>query len=641
MKKIIFLLTIFVLILSSCSTEELALKKHFETTKVWTGTILNSSYQIAYTESFDSVSLWAKVWWKITSINKDVWDRVRAWELIATLDWAEARVWFSSSLDIISSLENLKNSTSKSFDLQIEATKEQIKQLEKSLELADIWISWANSGVSDTKNINQSQINTLKAQLSQAELWLDSSILNYENTKNLLAQKENDIYTNSKNALSSSSILWNNVIDFLDNIFWVTDANKNKNNSFEIYLWARNSWQKNEAENLIRKFIIDFREIEKNNKNLNTSEEIKQALEKTYSLFNSDLKTLLTLSYKVFENSVSWVALPESTLNEFKRNITDFQTQNQQIILSVSWNYMVWLKWSLDNISTIEKEKKSTLDMLEKQIENSKKQIDILKETIKLQEASWSWMITEVNTILLQSEKQKELIYLQINEVNAWIKSIEKQKLSALSEIDAKISQARAGQNEAWVMIDNTRIYSPIDWIIVQKLAEVWQVVWAWNPVLVVSDSSDIRIEVSVWENLEELVFLWKRVQVEIDWVSQIKTWTITKILPQRDLVTKRILLEIKIENKNSDIKLWSFSKVYFEFEEKEENHGMIIPNNAIISRYMIPWVYVLENEIATFRKIEILKQNDNFSEINWLEVWEIIITNGKENIFDWEKLAN
>jgi len=42
----------------------------------------------------------------------------------------------------------------------------------------------------------------------------------------------------------------------------------------------------------------------------------------------------------------------------------------------------------LDNISTIEKEKKSTLDMLKKQIENSKKQIDILRETIKLQEAS-------------------------------------------------------------------------------------------------------------------------------------------------------------------------------------------------------------------------------------------------------------
>jgi membrane fusion protein (multidrug efflux system) len=637
MKKIIFLLTISLLIISSCSKEELVIKKHFETSTVSTWSVLDSSYQIWYTDSFDSVSLWAKVWWKITSINKDVWDRVRAWELIATLDWAEARVWYWSSLDIISSLESLKNSTWKSYDKQIEATMQQIKQLEKSLELADIWINWASSWVSDTKNINQSQINTLKVQLSQAELWLESSQLNYENTKNLLNQKENDIFTNSKNALSSSSILWNNVIDFLDNIFWVTDANKNKNNSFEIYLWARNSWQKNETENLIKKFIIDFRELEKNNKNLESKEEIQQSLENTYALFNNDLKKLLSLSYKVFENSVSWVALPDSTLNEFKRNISEFQTQNEQIILSVSWNYMVWLKWSLDNISTIEKEKKSTLDMLKKQIENSKKQIDILRETIKLQEASWSWMITEVNTMLLQSEKQKELIYLQINETHAWIQAIENQKLAALSEIDAKISEVKAGKNEAWVMIDNTRIYSPIDWIIVQKFAEVWQVIWAWNPVFVVSDSSDIKIEISVWENLEELVFVWKKVQVEIDWVSQIKTWTITKILPQRDLVTKRVLLEIKLENNNGDIKLWSYSKVYFEFEDT--NYGIIIPNNAIISRYMIPWVYVLQDNKAIFKKIEILKQNDSFSEVIWLEVWEIIITNWKENIFDWEKL--
>jgi len=45
--------------------------------------------------------------------------------------------------------------------------------------------------------------------------------------------------------------------------------------------------------------------LEKNNKNLESKEEIQQSLENTYALFNNDLKKLLSLSYKVFENSVS------------------------------------------------------------------------------------------------------------------------------------------------------------------------------------------------------------------------------------------------------------------------------------------------------------------------------------------------
>jgi hypothetical protein len=53
----------------------------------------------------------------------------------------------------------------------------------------------------------------------------------------------------------------------------------------------------------------------------------------------------------------------------------------------------------------------------------------------------------------------------------------------------------------------------------------------------------------------------------------------------------------------------------------------------------MIPWVYVLENWIVKFKNIEILKQNDSFSSVKWLEVWETIILDGKENIWDGEEL--
>ena len=79
-------------------------------------------------------------------------------------------------------------------------------------------------------------------------------------------------------------------------------------------------------------------------------------------------------------------------------------------------------------------------------------------------------MLDDAHTLFSQSEKQKELIYLQIHETHTSIQAVEKQKQAALSEIDAQISEVQAGKNEAGVMIENTKIYSPINGIIVEKI---------------------------------------------------------------------------------------------------------------------------------------------------------------------------
>ena len=54
----------------------------------------------------------------------------------------------------------------------------------------------------------------------------------------------------------------------------------------------------------------------------------------------------------------------------------------------------------------------------------------------------------------------------------------------------------------------------------------------------------------------------------------------------------------------------------------------------------MIPQVYILENGKTKLTPIEIVKQNDNFSQITWVNVWDIIVTDGKENITDGEILT-
>jgi len=54
------------------------------------------------------------------------------------VDSSEASSNFSSNVEIINSLENLKNSTIESYQKQIQSNQEKINQLKKSIEISQI-----------------------------------------------------------------------------------------------------------------------------------------------------------------------------------------------------------------------------------------------------------------------------------------------------------------------------------------------------------------------------------------------------------------------------------------------------------------------------------------------------------------------
>lgn len=620
MKKLLILTILSSLLLTSCSEEKKEItKKYYKTQTVQTGSVLVSDNFVWYTDSFHTIALAPKVGGKIVSINKNVWDKVKIWEIVATLDSTEAKTWYSSSLDIISSLESLKKSTSEMFESQIQVMQEKISQANTAIEMADISIDWANSWIKDTQNTIESGLKTIDTQIENLETQI-------ENTTNSLNNKENDIYNNSKNAISNANIFASNLVDFLDNLFWVTDWNKYKNDAFEIYLWAKNSSLTNQMDNDILSLINKLKQA----KSLPTDskDDLKWTLEFYNWLFWNDIRNILKNTYTILENSVESESFSISTISSYKSQITSFQNQNEQIILSVSGNYFLWIKWSLDSINSFQKEKKTTLDMLEKQLQT-------LKQSKVQASSAGSWQMTDMNTKTQIAKKQKEIAIKSLNEALAWLEALKKQKQASLSEIDAQIAQVKSGKNESGVMIENGKVISLTDWIITKKLQEVWNIINAWMPILMVSNNENIKIEVWVPDEILEKLTIWQEVKVEVSWVSKIISGTISNIFPSKDNITKKTTIEIKINN--PEVKIWSYSKVYFDIPKDENENNIIIPNSAIISKYMIPQVFVLENWVSKLRNIEIQKQNDNFSQVTWLKVWEIIITDGKENIFDGE----
>ena len=99
-------------------------------------------------------------------------------------------------------------------------------------------------------------INITNAQLETAKIWFETAKTNLEHTKLVLETKKWHIYDNMKDAVVWSVILDTNIINFIDNLLWVTEENKDKNDLFENYLAAKNTWLYNESK-------LKFRDVNK------------------------------------------------------------------------------------------------------------------------------------------------------------------------------------------------------------------------------------------------------------------------------------------------------------------------------------------------------------------------------------------
>jgi len=157
-----------------------------------------------------------------------------------------------------------------------------------------------------------------------------------------------------------------------------------------------------------------------------------------------------------------------------------------------------------------------------------------------------------------------------------------------------------------------------------------------WLPIYKLVDDRKIKLNIHLNRSVADNIKINDKVSIEIEWIKHSFVWKITNIPDTQDKISKNTQIETTINNFKKEIIVWSVAKVFIKNTSKS---WIIIPNKAIISDFMIPSVMVIKDNIANLKNIKIIKQNDNFSLIEWIEVWETIIVEGQENIWDWEGL--
>ncbi len=664
MKKILFLIIISSLILASCGKDEIEEKKFYKTHTVWEWYISSKDSLLSTVQGMNVSDLSFKNPWRIKEIFVKKWDIVKSGQILATLSNEEASINYVWALNILNEIKNMwfditsmwndtekiKSSIEKIYDEKLNFVKNDYEKSKINVSMAQKDLDLAKSNL---KNISEMLSGTSLSndqKIKQALNALEMAKNNLDNSKKLLDLENSNIQKNAISSLTNAYIIARNAKEYIDSILGVTSSNRYKNDDFENYLWAKDSNSKTKAETSFNLFNSQYEETYKmySESIVGKTNIPKETL---VNILNKSLTTLESLrnnlhdTKDMLDKSITSVNFDGNTLNWMKNQTSAFLWDLEQIILSPTW---AWVKWSIEAIESFENSYNLKIKQLEDAYKIAAEDVNLAKTGKDIVSSDISKNIDSLKTNIVIKEESLNIAKISEEQANKNIELTKQEKASKIAEIDANLSEIKSKLSEAGSMkaeikmnadmavngIESWIIRAPFDWIILDKNFDIGSVVWAWIPIFKISSNDWKYLKIS-FDNSVYGLSAWREVKLkdEKDWKTL--TWKIISINQIQDIVTKKNYSEIQIYNENTQI--WERLSVLLWKEEQEKN--IIIPTNSIVSKYGKPWVYSLQKGIVVFKIIKIKDSDEAFSAVEWVMIWDKIITEWKDNMVDWEKL--
>ncbi len=406
--------------------------------------------------------------------------------------------------------------------------------------------------------------------------------LEFDATNQEIANDEtlNGFKTRIQNEQNSLRLSLDDIIEFSDEILWITEKNRNENDDFERYLWARDKVQLTESENSLRALIAfrngEFESFVPDDLLSMTEDQMRQAIstgERWYAL----VKQLLADLETTFQNSlVSSRNLSEQQIDAYIGTINGYQASTQG-----SYTWFISLK---NQIESFLKTYENTEDSTRKQIALLKTDIDILKKEREI--AINDRLIQEKN--LNNAEKNLELwLESTITQGSDAITNLKNQLASAelnyknakdnrsvtLKTLNNQIQEANINYNQAIRERAKLSIYAPISGTISSVDVDLWQEVGNGWQLFQIQNTSNSEISIWLSDDELELVKVWTKLAVEYDGKAEK-----AEIFSISDVADDNLNYKAIIKLSGDGIKLWEIVRVYIPVKSQYT----LIPLNIV-----------------------------------------------------------
>lgn len=583
--------------------------------------------------------------WIIKDIYKKEWDEVKVWDIIATLDSSYLDLSIEKAkiaLSIAEANYNLKKRWGTISEInisqkQLESSKASydatLAQGEMDIKIAEDGLKIALENVENIKK--QAEVNKLNAINNLETSKLD--LQNLQNNLKLTETQELQKYQNTQNkvvmeAWQLISIIEKNLFD-IDVLLGISDSNRYLNDSFETYLWAKNTSYKTQAENSYREAKAEFDKFYTNWKTFRQNGDLSLLSKYITDLKNSASLTNKTLNYTIstLKNSISSSSFSQTTLDS---NISNFENallnlKNESSAFAITTQTLEETKTSMDykiaslNDSTKSLEQKIKINEANLEKVNLENEVSINTADQKLTQAK---IALENAKIKNETWIIKEKSQVEISKSNLDSKTTSDQL--ELEPLYMAILNAKKNLEEAIKKKDDSILKSPISWKIVNISRKIWESVWQTSSESFVTIINDKTFFVEVQAEEEDIIKIknGQKTYISFDAIDWIKLeWEVVYVNDKATIDTNWVVsykTEVIFTTEDKKIREWMTATV--EFITKEVKNVLTIPVQAVKTVNKKPsvkmenWEY--RSVITGFTDAKVVEV------ISWLKKWDVIL---------------
>lgn len=243
----------------------------------------------------------------------------------------------------------------------------------------------------------------------------------------------------------------------------------------------------------------------------------------------------------------------------------------------------------------------SNFELNKEKIENA--QLN-LERTRKLYEEGAISKSQLEQTELAASEKNLDVMEGQVNQAEI----AHQQALDQLKQ--AELSYKQVASN-----LDNTVVTAPMDGVVSSLNVKKGQIVINSQPAVTIVDADKVFIQINVVENMVNKFEVGQEVEVNIPaaFDGYIPS-TISYIGPTADMRSQLYPIKIYLENPDNKIKQGMNGKVNINIDKSEST--IVVKSNAVLDKDDKKIVYVIEDDIAIEKEVEVGLDTGDFIEI-------------------------
>jgi membrane fusion protein, multidrug efflux system len=237
----------------------------------------------------------------------------------------------------------------------------------------------------------------------------------------------------------------------------------------------------------------------------------------------------------------------------------------------------------------------------------------------------------------------KELADIQVNQVQD---EYDRLKLmhdnNSLSESDyAKITyglqQAKAQQKLHTKNLADTRLYSPVDGVLLKKFCEVGEITGVGIPLFVVSDIRKIKVSAFIPENELNNIKIGQNSRVFISALDKTFNGRIVEVGSAADAASRAFSVKIEVENPEMLIRPGMIAEAKIITEQNKEL--MVIPVEAVLHDFNDQsFVFVIDEATnKSFKRNVSLGQtvNDKIEVISGISENDLVVSGGQQKLVD------